>query len=298
MAWLMKGALQMSDLKTLPDSLNVTSSLALVDGHMHCVLQVSPMITRAGQDHHRASPSVSQESNSDNSTIATLPPHSCGSLSSANLQSSLANKLRQRLENTGSMIYSLSWKDKATPAGRQYCQRAASVPRTKGIDFSLGQLIDWPTPAVSAITNGVRMQSCKDGRKKPNKVGWAAALCSWPTPTANNGTGPGTSGRQGGMNLQTAASMAAWPTPTTIDNPQVRGEGKAVGTSRGTTLGGAVRLIDKPIRILAITGQTLIGSAAGMDILGQLNPAHSRWLMGFPPEWDACAVTAMPSSRK
>ena len=252
----------MFNQKTSQDLLSVTSLQVSVGGHTHYDSQEYQTITRAGQARHHASHSVLPESSSDNLTSDTLPRNLCGSLSSASLQSSLASRLRQRLENTGSMIYSLSWKDKATPAGRQYCQRVASVPRTKGIEFSL------------------------------------APLTNWPTPTANNGTGPGVSGRQGGMNLQTAVSVTAWPTPTTIDNSQIRGEGKTIGTSRGTTLGGAARLIDKPIRIIAVTGQTLIGSAAGMDILGQLNPAHSRWLMGFPPEWDACAVTAMPSSRK
>lgn len=280
------------DLKTWKALHNVTSSQASPAGRLRSTWLASGLTNNYGRVRHRASPSALPVNNSDNLTSDTLPPPLCASLTSASLQSCLVSRLQQQLENTGSMIYSLTWKDKATPAGRLYCQRQASVPRTKEIDCSL-VLTDWPTPAVAAITNGVKIEHCKDGRTKPNKVGWAAALCGWPTPTtrdhkdgaeclnvpinsllgrqvwqaawptpcANNATGAGTSGREGGHNLQTAVSLT------------------------------------QPIRITAI-GQVLTGSDAGMENSGQLNPAHSRWLMGFPPEWDDCAVMAMPSSRK
>ena len=68
-------------------------------------------------------------------------------------------------------------------------------------------------------------------------------LTGWPTPTASSVTGAGTSGRQGGMNIQTAAMMSGWPTPTTIDNNQVAGQAAAANApNRGTTLGGAARM--------------------------------------------------------
>ena len=259
----------MSHEWTLEDLPNVTFLQESEDGPTPCALPDGPTIDPFGPDRAPASLSARQAKEQGLTMSGIYGRPGTGSFASVDLASSLASKLRQRLGLLGSTLFRLTWKVRVTPSGRSIYALRASALSTSGNDSG-----SWPTPNAGPQND---TDTEWENRREKCKAKWG-----------NNGFG---------LTLGMATQLASWPTPNVPNGGRIPKGGSM--SSTGQTPAGKKRQVDiQWVAKLTTLGETPNGCPAETEKPGRLNPAFPRWLMGYPPEWDDCAATATPLSRK
>jgi len=186
-------------------------------------------------------------------------------------------------------------------------------------------LAGWPTPKALDMSGGgsereamlnLTGQARESGATVGPQLRNTVLMAGWPTPNTldtvdREGLRPSrvATNRESGY-LTEIVPLSGWPTPSaegsageTSEDLERVGEkwvNRKTGRVLQTNLATDAKMLAGPARLTA-SGEMLTGLDAAMGSGGQLNPAHSRWLMGVPPEWDdfACTATALLSrSRK
>jgi hypothetical protein len=305
MVMWMNGVLPMSSQKTLKGETRSICLRESLDGNLPCSLRGGQQTGLFGQPVVHVNRSHAPESKKPGMINATCGPKSYDSSASYILARSLANKYRELSAGAGSMLFCLTLKRKATPAGRLYFQLAASGRRTLGKEST-----GWPTPrSEDSEQTGAHRGNLDTLNSASKAAQWATPtgrdgrdgraseatmqrnarplneqVVAWATPNAHDGRRPGvdlSSTQHGNLNRD-AVLFAPWQTPC------------AMMSSSGRKQSGKPNLQGE-------AGLTQPGSPAGTEKAAKcrLNPLFSLWLMGFPvQEWASCAPLATRLSRR
>jgi hypothetical protein len=204
---------------------------------------------------------------------------------SADLSESLVSRLQ--VSCRGGILFRQTWKAKVTPAGRRYWVHIASAHRISDNDCT-----GWPTPNASNVKGAIiSLESIEKRKSKGSQQNLQdiAQLAAWPTPASTDAM------RHPGENFTTKNitlnNAAAWATPCQRDyrTANLKSFKERGGGMKGEQWNNQV----------VHSGPIATGSNAETEKRGQLNPAHSLWLMGYPvTEWESCAGLEMQSCRK
>ena len=154
-------------------------------------------------------------------------------------------------------------------ASHSATQASSAVPQTNGICGLPGSISSASAAQQSSRASRLKQRFGTDGSMEYSQT-WKEKT----TPAGRRYWAHTASARRTSDN-----ACGGWPTPTTRD------------WKDGASAGSNVELNGLLGRVAWLYGE---GTASS----GALNPAFSRWLMGYRTEWDDCAPSVTRSARK